>query len=74
MEGWIAHLNQPGTWTFDGGPLSYGNGVGVVQGRTDYADGRVYANLWVIHLRADGRATSFVEWYMEPGPVRADQE
>jgi hypothetical protein len=48
--------------------------VRLVQGRTDYADGRIYANLWVIHLAEDGRAERFVEWFMEPGPVRADQE
>ena len=37
-----------------------------VQGRTRYADGRVYENLWVVDLDADGRATSFTEWYMQP--------
>ena len=73
VEGWIAHLNEPGTWDFDGAPIAFSDGVGVVQGRTDYTDGRVYANLWVIRFADDGRATSFVEWFMEPGPVRADQ-
>jgi len=34
----------------------------------------VYANLWVITFADDARARSFVEWYMEPGPVREDQE
>ncbi|THG32969.1 nuclear transport factor 2 family protein [Naasia lichenicola] len=73
VEGWIAHLNEPGSWSFEGAPISFGDGVGIVQGRSDYTDGRVYANLWVIRFAPDGRASSFVEWFMEPGPVRADQ-
>ena len=36
-----------------------------VQGLTTYkADHRSYDNLWVIQLTADGRASSFTEWYM----------
>ena len=49
------------------------DGVGIVQGRTDYADGDVYANLWVIGFAADGRAHSFVEWAIEPGPGWRDE-
>lgn len=73
VEGWLGHRDEPGEWRFEGAPLGLADGVGFVQGRTDYADGRVYANLWVIRFADDGRARSFVEWYMEPGPVRADQ-
>ncbi|MGC5170250.1 nuclear transport factor 2 family protein [Micromonospora sp. DT81.3] len=74
VEGWLAHRDEPGSWTFEGVPLVYADGVGIVQGRTDYADGDVYANLWVIGLADDGRAHSFVEWAIEPGPVWKDQE
>ena len=73
VAGWRQHRDDPGEWTFEGAPLVYADGVGLVQGRTEYADGRVYANLWVITFVDDGRARSFVEWYMEPGPVREDQ-
>ena len=73
VEGWLEHRDEPGEYTFEGTPLAYSDGVGIIQGRTDYADGRIYANLWVIRFSDDGRADSFVEWYMEPGPVRADQ-
>ena len=74
VAGWIAHRDEPGDWTFEGAPLTFDGGIGIIQGRTDYADGRIYANLWVIRFSDDGRASSFVEWYMEPGPVRQDQE
>lgn len=37
----------------------------LVQGHTEYDDGRVYENLWLVSLAADGRARSFTEWYME---------
>ena len=73
VAGWLEHRDEPGEYTFEGAPLAYSDGVGIIQGRTDYADGRVYANLWVIRFADDGRAESFVEWYMEPGPVREDQ-
>jgi ketosteroid isomerase-like protein len=73
VDGWIAHKDEPGEWTFSGEPIAYSDGVGVIEGHTEYKDGNVYANLWVVHLADDGRATSFVEWYMEPGPVREGQ-
>ena len=73
VSGWLEDRDEPGTWTFEGAPLPYADGIGFVQGRTDYSDGRVYANLWVIGFAEDGRAHSFVEWYMEPAPVREDQ-
>ena len=66
VAGWIDNKDEPGDYTFEGRPLVYADGVGVIQGLTTYADGRVYANLWVIHFAEDGRAKSFVEWYVEP--------
>nr|WP_133545693.1 nuclear transport factor 2 family protein [Microbacterium sp. BK668] len=73
VTAWLEHRDEQGEWTFEGEPLVAADGVGIVQGRTEYADGHVYANLWVIRFAEDGRATSFLEWYMEPGPVRSDQ-
>lgn len=63
---WLGVRDEIGEWTFDGHPLAYSDGVGFIEGRTDYADGRVYANLWVVRFADDGRARSFVEWWMEP--------
>lgn len=67
VDGWRAYRDEPGTWKFEGAPTVYADGVGIVEGRTDYSDGRIYANLWVIRFADDGRATSFVEWFMQPG-------
>lgn len=66
VEGWLKHRDEPGEWSFEGKPLAHSDGVGIVQGLTTYTDGHVYANLWVIGLAENGRAHSFVEWYMEP--------
>lgn len=72
IGGWISHRDEPGTWTFEGGTIVAANDIGIIQGTTRYDDGRVYANLWVITFAPDGRARSFVEWFMKPGPVRVD--
>jgi ketosteroid isomerase-like protein len=68
VAGWLEYRDEPGSWTFEGAPLVSADGLGMVQGRTDYTDGRIYANLWVIRFADDGRARSFVEWFVEPGP------
>lgn len=37
-----------------------------MQGLTTYrGNSRSYDNLWIIQLTADGRASSFTEWYMQ---------
>ena len=69
VAGWLNHKDEPGTWTFEGTPLAYTDGIAVIQGRTEYADGDVYANLWIVRLESDGRASSFVEWFVERDPV-----
>ena len=64
---WLSNRDESDDWTFEGAPLAYSDGIGLVQGRTDYpGEGRVYANLWVITFAEDGRARSFVEWWMQP--------
>ena len=63
---WLSNRDEADDWAFEGAPLAYSDGVGLVQGRTDYPEGRVYANLWVITFAEDGRARSFVEWWMQP--------
>ncbi|MGP3534520.1 nuclear transport factor 2 family protein [Microbacterium sp. RD1] len=67
VEGWVAHRDEPGEWRFEGAPLAATGDVGIIEGRTDYADGRTYANIWVVRFADDGRARSFVEWFVEPG-------
>jgi len=66
VAGWIDNKDEPGDYTFEGAPLAYADGIGFIQGRTDYSSGDVYANLWVIGFADDGRAHSFVEWWVKP--------
>jgi hypothetical protein len=74
VEGWLRHRDEPGSWQFEGAPLAFADGIGLVQGRTDYTDGSVWANLWVIRFAEDGRASSFVEWAIPPHPARDGEE
>jgi len=74
VTGWIEHKDEPGTWSFEGTPLAYTDGIAVIQGLTEYTEGDTYANLWVLRLEEDGRASSFVEWFIERDPVRSDQD
>lgn len=65
VERWIAGRDEPSDWTFEWKLLGVDGGRAFVQGRTDYrGNGRSYDNLWIIQLTADGRASSFTEWYM----------
>ena len=36
----------------------------IATGETRYADGNVFSNLFDIEFGADGRCSSFVEWYV----------
>lgn len=65
VEGWLAARDEPGDWSFEWELLGVDGGRAFVQGLTTYqTDHRSYDNLWVIQLTADGRASSFTEWYM----------
>lgn len=66
VEGWVAARDEPGDWTFEWKLLGVDGGRAFVQGVTTYGKTRrSYDNLWVIQLSADGRASSFTEWYMQ---------
>jgi ketosteroid isomerase-like protein len=64
VAGWLDHKDEPGDWKFKWEPLAESGDVSMLTGTTDYGD-RVYSNLWVIRLDADGRAREFTEWYMQ---------
>jgi ketosteroid isomerase-like protein len=67
---WI-ELGDSGTpWQFESEVLAVEGETGVVRGLTTYPahenePEKVYSNIWVIRLAADGRATSFSEWWVE---------
>jgi uncharacterized protein (TIGR02246 family) len=67
VEGWLARSDEAGSWTFEVSSVDVADGVAFVEGRADYPeDGLRFANLWRIELDARGRATRYVEWWMEP--------
>jgi hypothetical protein len=66
VAGWLAHRDEPGDATFEWQPLVETPEASIVTGTTTYREPpRVYSNLWLIRLDADGRCREFVEWYME---------
>ena len=64
VAGWLSEADDPGETTFDWSLLSMTAEVTVIEGRTTYRGGADYRNLWVIRFAADGRASSFTEWWM----------
>jgi hypothetical protein len=57
-------------WQFESELLAVDGDTGVVRGLTTYpaADDSpeaVFSNIWVIRLAADGRASSFAEWWVQ---------
>jgi len=65
VSSWLESQDAPGDWTFEWHPVAEQGGTAVVEGRTAYASGSDYRNLWVIELTEDGRASRFTEWYMK---------
>ena len=68
MTDWLKEPDEPGSWEAAYQPmLITGNRV-IVTGRTEYADGRSYSNLFVIDFDDGGRCRAFTEWYMRQSP------
>ncbi|HEX8099649.1 MAG TPA: nuclear transport factor 2 family protein [Actinomycetota bacterium] len=66
VEGWLHRKDEPGQWEFRWEPMAECDGLAFVRGWTDYSDPpKRYSNLWTIRLEDDGRASEFVEWWME---------
>jgi hypothetical protein len=65
VAGWVADQDQPGDHEFTWNEAGRDDDTAFVEGVTVYADGRRYANLWVIRFAGDGRAASYIEWYMK---------
>jgi hypothetical protein len=65
---WISRAEAPDDTTFSWELIGIDGDLAFVQGKVDYTDGQLFDNLWVIRLAADGRASSFTEWWMKrPG-------
>jgi ketosteroid isomerase-like protein len=65
VEGWLDRKDEQGEWRFSFEVLGVDGDNGFVKGVTTYSDGDDYSNLWVISLDEDGRASEFIEYWME---------
>jgi hypothetical protein len=64
VESWLESRDEPDEWTFEWQPVARSGETAVIEGRTVYHGGKTYRNLWVFSLAADGRVSSFTEWFM----------
>ena len=65
---WLDERDAPGSWEARYEPLLIDEDRAIAAGETRYADGRVFANLFVLRFDEAGACTSFTEWYMlRPG-------
>jgi ketosteroid isomerase-like protein len=72
---WVSQGDSQNEWQFETERLVVEGDTGVVQGVTTYPASNdspeaVFSNVWVIRLAADGRASSFAEWWVQrPDPA-----
>lgn len=67
VESWQSERDEPGTWAAEYEPVFVHNNVAIIVGETRYAmdnGTKTYSNLFQVTFAADGRCSSFVEWYM----------
>jgi ketosteroid isomerase-like protein len=60
---WLKDPDEPGSWQASYSPLVVEGDRAVAVGRTTYADGKTFENLFVLRFAEDGRCTEFTEWY-----------
>ncbi len=66
VDGWLDRKDEPGGWAFRWEILAVCDDIGFVRGWTSYPqEGHDYSNLWEVRLDDEGRASEFVEWWME---------
>jgi ketosteroid isomerase-like protein len=67
VEAWLERKDEPGSWRFEIVGVHVAGDTAFVEGRAHYPDdGQRFANLWQLELDDGGRATRYVEWWMEP--------
>jgi ketosteroid isomerase-like protein len=67
VDGWLDRKDEPGTWSFRYEVLGTDGDLAFVRGWTTSLkdDPPDCTNLWVIRLSEDGRASEFIEWWMD---------
>ncbi len=65
VEKWLAARDEPGDTTFTWQVLVDTPELGVAQCVSEYPKlSKIYDNLWVVRFAADGRASSFTDWFV----------
>jgi ketosteroid isomerase-like protein len=65
VEDWLKDRDEPGSWQASYRPLVVEEDRAVAVGRTTYADGKMFENLYVLRFAGDGRCTELTEWYWQ---------
>ena len=60
---WLKKPDEPGSWQASYRPLVVEGDRAVAVGRTTYAAGRSFENLYVLRFDAEGRCAELTEWY-----------
>ena len=63
VSSWLNDRDEPGSWQAEYRPLVVERDRAIAVGRTTYADGRAFENLYVLRFDADGRCAELTEWY-----------
>jgi ketosteroid isomerase-like protein len=69
---WLTNKDAPGSWEADYRPFAVEGTRAVAVGETRYrGEGKRYANVYLLEFAADGRCSSFTEWYFAEKKARA---
>ena len=70
-DSWLENPDAPDSWEARYEPIALNGNLAVIHGRTRYFDSdrtqvrTEYDNVFMIRFDDDGRATDFIEWYIE---------
>jgi hypothetical protein len=61
---WLREPDPPGSWNATYEPMLIDGDRAIATGETQYANGKVFSNLFVLRFNDGGECSEFVEWYM----------
>ena len=69
---WLKDPDAAGSWEAEYRPFAVDGDHAVAVGETRYPqEGKRYANVYLLEFAADGRCSSFTEWFFLNGRARA---
>lgn len=69
VKEWLGARDEPGETAFEWQIVAVEGDTAVIRAITPYVGKATYHNVWVMKFAADGRATSFTEWWMAENPT-----